>query len=109
MSGEDTGIWRAAVDQRLGEGAKRMAALTEQGERHDRGQLETLRVLEQMRAEAAKDRKELAANTEITQQIRDMWKAGTWGHKVIVWVGGLCMGLGGIVGLYTALRALFRE
>lgn len=47
---------------------------------------------------------ELRRNTEVTEQIREASTALGWIKRVIVWVGGLAVGLAGIVGLWQALR-----
>ena len=46
---------------------------------------------------------ELRRNTEVTEQIREASTALGWIKRVIVWVGGLAVGLAGIVGLWQAL------
>ncbi|GAP37906.1 hypothetical protein ISF6_4100 [Piscinibacter sakaiensis] len=109
MPRPDADHWRQAVEQRLDEGAAKMAQLAEQGERHQRGQVEILRRQDELAAALAAQAKAIEANTEITEQIRDMWKAGTWGHKAIIWIGGLAGGLAGMVGLWAAVRSLFRD
>ena len=47
---------------------------------------------------------ELARNTEVTEQIREASTALGWIKRVIVWVGGLAVGLAGIVGLWQAIN-----
>lgn len=46
---------------------------------------------------------ELARNTEVTEEIRTASTALGWIKRVIVWIGGLAVGLAGIIGLWQAL------
>jgi hypothetical protein len=46
----------------------------------------------------------IAENTEVTEQVRTATTAIDWIKKAIMWLGGLAVGIGGIIGLLQLLR-----
>jgi len=100
---DDNTITRiAGVEKHLVGVDEALAGLAGTVKRLEGGHAAIMAKLDEIRAANTSDRVELKRNTEITEQVRDMWKAGSLFQKSIVWLGAAAAGIAGFVSLYVS-------